>query len=67
MVDKGICQYSLKHLLRRGQLGRWNGESTVDIIHNARHFEFSDSSLKIPKWLARAGGMMGPRNPHVTV
>jgi platelet-activating factor acetylhydrolase len=66
-VIKGYANIPfIQNMLRRGKLGLWDGESTVDIIHNACHVEFSDSCMKTPIWLARAGGMTGSRNPHET-
>ena len=66
-VRKGYANITqLHHLLRCGKLGVWDGVSTVDIIHESCHVEFSDSSMKVPTWMARAGDMTGSRNPHET-
>jgi pimeloyl-ACP methyl ester carboxylesterase len=57
---------NLQNMLRRGKLGLWDGASSVDIIHNSCHCEFSDSCMKIPLWMARSFGLTGSRNPHDT-
>jgi hypothetical protein len=48
---------------RAGRLGIENGNSIFGVIDGAHHTEFSDSSILMPLWLARATGVTGQRNP----
>ena len=58
----GGC-HVLEAMNRRGRLGRRAGPSTLAVIDQAHHTEFSDTSMLTPLWLARATGITGKRNP----
>jgi platelet-activating factor acetylhydrolase len=53
----------IEDMHRAGRLGIENGNSIFGVIDGAHHTEFSDSSILMPLWLARATGVTGQRNP----